>query len=59
MMPEFLAGKILEARETSVEAGRKKYRTYFITLKKLYSKYQKETDAILILANAEDCIVTA
>ena len=56
-MPKFLADKIMEAKEVSLEAGKKKYETYFITLKKLYSKYQKDTDAILVQKNCADCIV--
>ena len=56
-MPEFLAGKIMEAREISLEEGKNKYKTYFFTLEKLYSKYQKETNAILEQKDCADCIV--
>lgn len=57
-MPEFLAGKIIDAKKVSLENGRKKYRTYFVTLERLYSAYRKETEAILVLENCADCIVT-
>lgn len=58
-MPEFLAGKIIDARKISVESGQKKYKTYFVSLARLYSAYKQETDAILTLENCADCIVTA
>jgi hypothetical protein len=56
-METTIAAAILKARKTSVAAGQKKYRTYFVTLGFLYGDYKEKTDALLVLADAEDCIV--
>lgn len=58
-MSTFIAGRIEKARETSIEAGRAKYRAFFITpVKKIYEKYRNEVDTILTTDGLEDCIVT-
>lgn len=57
MMAEFIANRILEAREKSIENGKAKYRAYFVTLK-IYARYKTAVDAILVTEGAEDCIVT-
>lgn len=57
MMAEFIANRILEAREKSIENGKAKYRAYFVTLK-IYARYKTSVDAILVTEGAEDCIVT-
>ena len=58
-MITFMAERIIEQRKISLEAGQKKYKSYFgtITLQKLYGKYQPEVDAILTTEGYEDCIV--
>ena len=57
MMAEFIANRILEARETGIENGKAKYRAYFVELK-IYARYKTSVDAILVAEDAEDCIVT-
>ena len=57
-METTIAANIINARKVSIANGQKKYRTYFVTLGKLYGPYKEKTDALLILADAEDCIVT-
>lgn len=57
MMPEFIANRVLEARDKSIKEGKAKYKAYFVTLK-IYARYQNAVDAILIAEGAEDCIVT-
>ncbi len=58
MMAEFIANRILEAREQSIKEGKAKYKAYFVSLK-IYARYKTAVDAILITEGAEDCIVTA
>ena len=57
-METTIAAVILKARKKSVADGQKKYRTYFVKLAYLYGDYKEKTDALLVLADAEDCIVT-
>lgn len=57
-MVTFIAQRIEEAGDISLEKGREKYRAYFIKTK-LYKKYQNDVDAILIQDGYEDCIVTS
>ena len=57
-METTIAANIINARKVSIANGQKKYKTYFITLGKLYGAYKEKTDAILELEGAEDCIVT-
>ena len=57
MMAEFIANRVLEAREDSIKEGKAKYKAYFVTLK-IYARYKNAVDAILIAEGAEDCIVT-
>ena len=57
MMAEFIANRIIEAREKSIENGKAKYRSYFTKLK-IYAKYKDAVDVILVAEGAEDCIVT-
>lgn len=56
MMPEFIANRVIEARESSLANGQAKYRAYFIKLK-IYARYKDAVDAILIAEGCEDCIV--
>ena len=56
MMPEFIANRVLEAREISIANGKAKYRAYFVALK-IYARYKAAVDAILVTEGAEDCIV--
>jgi hypothetical protein len=58
MMVTFIAQRIEEARDISLEKGRDKYRAYFIKTK-LYKKYKADVDAILEQDGYEDCIVEA
>lgn len=57
MMAEFIANRILEAKEKGIESGKAKYRAYFIDLK-IYARYKAAVDAILVAEDAGDCIVT-
>jgi hypothetical protein len=57
MMAEFIANRILEAREVSTANGKAKYKSYFVQLK-IYARYKTAVDAILTAEGAEDCIVT-
>lgn len=55
-MREFIAGKIEEARDISLESGQAKYKAYFVNTK-LYKKYKADVDAILTVDGYSDCIV--
>lgn len=57
MMAEFIANRIIEAREVSLANGQNKYRAYFVKLK-IYARYKTAVDSILVAENKEDCIVT-
>lgn len=57
MMAEFIANRIITAREASLASGQSKYRSYFIKLK-IYARYKTAVDAILVAEGADDCIVT-
>ena len=57
MMPEFIANRIITAREDSIAEGKNKYRSYFVKLK-IYARYKAAVDAILVAEGADDCIVT-
>ena len=56
-MATFIANRIIDAREKSLEAGQAKYRAYFVALK-IYARYKDAVDAILIAEDKSDCIVT-
>jgi hypothetical protein len=56
-MAEFIASRVISAREVSLKNGQAKYRAYFVDLK-IYARYKASVDAILIAEEAEDCIVT-
>lgn len=56
-MREFIAGKIEEARDVSLEKGQAKYRAYFVKTK-LWARYKADVDAILTVDGYADCIVT-
>lgn len=56
-MAEFIANRILEAKEESIREGKAKYRAYFVQLR-IYARYKNAVDAILTAEGAEDCIVT-
>jgi hypothetical protein len=56
-MADFIAARIIEAREISLEAGQEKYRAYFVNTTR-YVSFQSAVNAILIQNNCEDCIVT-
>lgn len=55
-MREFIAGRIEDARDVSLEAGQAKYRAYFINTK-LWARYKADVDAILEVDGYADCIV--
>lgn len=59
-MVTFIAQKIEEARDISLEKGQAKYRAYFIrkSAKKLYGRYQEDVDTILTTDSYEDVIVS-
>lgn len=60
-METFMATRIEEAREISLEKGQAKYRAYFIrkSAAKLYGRYQETVNTILETDGYEDCIVSA
>jgi len=48
MMTTFIAQRVIEAAETSLEAGQAKYRAYFHGIAgMLYGRYQDEVNMIL------------
>lgn len=57
MMAETIAQKIIEARAISVEKGRVKYNSYFVTSYRFFKSYKDEVDAILVLENCKDVIL--
>ena len=56
-MSTFIADRIMEQADRSVEAGQNKYRAYFVKTK-LYEKWRKDVETILITDGYEECIVT-
>lgn len=53
-----IAAAIEKAKdEKGLAEAQKKYRSYFITCKKIYGRYQDGVDAILVQDDYEDCIV--
>ena len=57
-MEDFIADRIMEARDKSLEKGQAKYRNYFIKTK-LYKSCKAGVDHILTVKGYADCIVTA
>ena len=59
-METFMATRIEEAREISLERGQAKYRAYFVrkSAAKLYGRYQDTVNSILELDGYSDCIVS-
>lgn len=56
MMITFIAQRIEEARDISLERGIAKYKAYFVNTK-IYKRYRADVDAILVQDGYEDCIV--
>ena len=58
-MVTFIATKIEEAAEISLENGQAKYRAYFVrkSAKRLYGKYQEDVNTILSTDDCADVIV--
>lgn len=57
-MVTFIAGRIELEADKSLEAGKDKYRAYFVNIT-IYERYRKDVEAILIQDGYGDCIVTA
>ena len=57
-MVTFMASRIIEEAEKSVEAGQKKYRAYFVKTR-LYKRWKDNVDTILKTDGYEDVIVEA
>lgn len=59
-METFMATRIEEARDISLEKGQAKYRAYFVrkSAARLYGRYQDNVNVILETDGYEDCIVT-
>ena len=55
-MVTFMASRIIEEAEKSVEAGQKKYRAYFVRTS-LYKNWKEDVDTILKTDGYEDVIV--
>lgn len=58
-MVTFIATKIEEAADISLEKGQAKYRAYFVrkSAKRLYGKYQEDVNTILSTDDYADVIV--
>lgn len=56
-MSTFIADRIMEQADRSIEAGQNKYRAYFVKTK-LYEKWRNDVETILITDGYEECIVT-
>ena len=57
-MTTFIASRIMEEADKSVEAGQKKYRAYFVKTR-LYKRWKDNVDTILKTDGYEDVIVEA
>ncbi len=57
MMVTFIAMMIEAEAAKSIEAGKRKYRAYFVKTK-IYARYKADVDGILTIDGYEDCIVT-
>lgn len=57
-MSTFIARRIMEQADKSVEAGQNKYRAYFVRIK-IYEKWREEVESILVTDGYEECIVSA
>ena len=55
-MITFIAQRIEEARDISLEKGIAKYKAYFVNTR-IYKKYRADVDALLDQDGYEDCIV--
>jgi hypothetical protein len=56
-MARFIALKIAQKRKESLEAGKERYRAYFVKTA-LYKNFQNAVNQILIEFGLGDCIVT-
>lgn len=54
-MTTFIASRIMEEADKSIEEGKKKYRAYFRT--RLYKKWKDEVDTILKTDGYDEVIV--
>ena len=57
-MTTFIASRIMEEADKSIEAGQKKYRAYFVK-KRLYKRWKDNVDTNLKKDGDEDVIVEA
>ena len=57
-MTTFIASRIMEESDKSIEAGQKKYRAYFVKTR-LYKRWKDNVDTILKTDGYEDVIVEA
>lgn len=57
-MSTFIAKRIMEQADKSVESGQNKYRAYFVRIK-IYEKWREEVESILVTDGYEECIVSA
>lgn len=55
-MTTFIASRIMEEADKSIEAGQKKYRAYFVRTS-LYKNWKEDVDTILKTDGYEDVIV--
>lgn len=55
-MCTFIARMIESAYDKSEEAGKAKYRAYFVSTK-IYAKWKEDVETILTTDGYEDCIV--
>ena len=55
-MATFIAQRIMEQADISIEKGQAKYRAYFVNTK-IYAKYQADVNAILETDGYGECIV--
>ena len=55
-MTTFIASRIMEEADKSVEAGQKKYRAYFVKTR-LYKRWKDNVDTILKTDGSDEVIV--
>lgn len=57
-MSTFIAKRIMEQADKSVEAGQNKYRAYFVKIK-IYERWRNDVESILVTDGYDECIVSA
>lgn len=58
MMSPFIARMIMQASDSSIQEGKEKYEAYFVNTR-LYEKWRKEVDAILLVEGYGEVVTNA